>query len=351
MDLKVKEIQFGAKRFVIAADRAQHIHFIRETSDRLIRQYGATTARSISAELSHRRGLVVSPMEVESIASIDDGVHFSIADNTWLYSAKQIGEPFSRRVARILSIGKRLSPQELRQALRRSYREGANTPPTAVLTEVITHDPSIAYTDGQFSLVHDASIESFGDTSDEVTIVRLLLAKNGIAERRALQKEAERQGVSPPSFWRCLSYSTLIARYASGVYGLVGTRLPPGLVDEIQSAASVVAGGLIDRGWTSSGDIWLAYRLSDSSLDTGIVGIPAAMRDLLTGDFHLQLDGRGLVGQMHVQGSQAWGLRPALLAAGAEPGDCIIIRLNRKTREATVSVGDESLVDEFAYNS
>jgi hypothetical protein len=347
--LNARCIEVGNESLVVDSAKADQIRLIRAMAMRLIHRYGAATAQRVAAELNRRRGGSVSAEDVACVASIENAIRPCSADEAWLRSAGELGNIFRRRVARILAVGKRLSAQELRQALRRDYREGAYTPPTAVLTELIGSDASIiSSSDGQFSLRADASVEAFGGSPDELAIVKLLMTKNGVAERRLLQKEAEQLGVSGPSYWRCLSYSTLITRFGSGVYGLVGARPPPGLIDEIQASRTVVPGGVIDRGWMANGELWLAYRLSDSSLETGIIGFPAALRDLLMADYNLQLDGMGQFGQLTFQGSQAWGLRPALLAAGAEAGDCIAIRLNRKTREAVIRVGDESLVDEFA---
>jgi hypothetical protein len=119
------------------------------------------------------------------------------------------------------------------------------------------------------------------------------------------------------------------------------------MVEEVQSSRSFVSGGVLDRGWTASKSIWIAYRLSDSSLETGIVGVPSALRDLIEGDYELSMLVGDSIGVLRVRQSQAWGLGPGLINAGAEAGDCLVLQIDPRARAAQLFVGDDSLIDEF----
>jgi hypothetical protein len=342
------EIVLGEARVAIASESADLAVAARCIAVQLIARYGATTAPRILAELEREGGSGLTVSAIDRMLALDNTICRCSSDTKWLHMFAPHDESFARRVRRVLAVSNRISIQELRQALRRDYREGPHTPPPHVLAEALSCVSGILVEGGHVWLLDTSPSVPIGGTSDEFAIVALLRQKGGVCERRILQQEALKQGISFSSFWRSLSYSTLISRFGEGVYGLVGTRLPPGLVAEIQSNRSIISGGLLDRGWTSNGEIWIAYRLSDSSLETGIVGIPAATRELINGDYQLQLAEQEQYGTLRIRDSQAWGLRPALEAAGAEAGDCMVVTFNRNNKRAILKVGDESLVDEFA---
>jgi len=105
---------------------------------------------------------------------------------------------------------------------------------------------------------------------------------------------------------------------------------------------------LADYGWTPEGQIWLAYRLSEATILTGVVSVPAAMRDFVAGEFALKSqDGEGM-GILVAKESTAWGLGPFFSRRGGEAGDYLLISLDLKMREANLCLGTADLVEDYA---
>lgn len=176
-------------------------------------------------------------------------------------------------------------------------------------------------------------------------LILLLIEHGPVIGRKRLQEIAVNSGIGLPSLWRVLSFCPTIARYATGVYGLVGANVSPDLIRSIQESEPRIEGGRQDHGWTPDGKVWLAYRLSDGAADTGVISMPSALSEILNGDYSLKADGLSHVGKLTVKGSSAWGLNPLFRRLSAEATDTILLTLCPKTRVAILRVGDESLLD------
>jgi len=87
--------------------------------------------------------------------------------------------------------------------------------------------------------------------------------------------------------------------------------------------------------------------LSEAMIRSGVVGVPAAMRRFLAGEFSLKVEEGLSVGTLVVKESSAWGLGPFFRRRGGEEGDYLVILLDLSVREATIHIGDETLLDDF----
>jgi hypothetical protein len=148
-----------------------------------------------------------------------------------------------------------------------------------------------------------------------------------------------KRGITMASFWRQISCSPAIQRYGPGLYGLIGSDIEPGTVDVAREGAERVNGRLLDHGWTDDGRVWLKYVLSAHAIGTGIMRIPAARSAYLEGRFRLRASDGTMVGTLQVDGGAAFGLVDALRYASAEPGDVLIITIDRAQHDAEVRLG------------
>ena len=180
-------------------------------------------------------------------------------------------------------------------------------------------------------------------SNDELTIVGILKKEAGICERRKLQQAAMDNSISEPKFWRFANYSPLVTRICQGVYGLVGAKPPPGAVAEIQADRSVVSGGVVDRGWTSDGQIWIAIKMSSSGFETGVVGIPSAVRQRLLNEYTVD----GLDATIRIGDTNAWGFRTAIDELGAEPGDIMTLIFDQSKETVNLNIDDGSIIDKL----
>jgi hypothetical protein len=162
-----------------------------------------------------------------------------------------------------------------------------------------------------------------------------------------LQTLALESGMSRPSFWRCLQFCPTVSRYGPCVYGLTGARVQPGEVEAMVGVRRPTK-VLQDHGWTADGDIWIGYRISQGAIESGVIGVPAAKRDLVEGRFTLKdAQTAEKAGTLVAKGSSAWGLGPYLRRNGVERGDVLLIVFQLKDLVASVAVGDEGLIEEY----
>lgn len=96
------------------------------------------------------------------------------------------------------------------------------------------------------------------------------------------------------------------------------------------------------RGRIPFGDrkIWVAFQVSDAMVNSGMFGVPAAMRQFLEGDFRLIAADDDPVGMLAIRENGAWGLSPFFRRRGVESGDYLALEFDLITRSATAEVGE-----------
>ena len=154
-------------------------------------------------------------------------------------------------------------------------------------------------------------------------------------------------GMNRNSFYIYLTYSPILEKYGRGVYGLRGARVPPGLVERL--APPRRRGRVLkDYGWTANGNVWVGYKLSEAAVTTGLISIPAAMSQHVLPRYDL-FDAEGAeVGQVRPNGESAWRLSSYFSRRGGDPGDFLVLELDRDAGRAVVHVGDRELLETFA---
>jgi len=98
-------------------------------------------------------------------------------------------------------------------------------------------------------------------------------------------------------------------RYAPGVYGLRGAEIPPGLADTVMPRSPRLR-ALQDHGRLSDDTVWVAYRLTASTIRSGVVNIPAGLKELLAGTFTLKAEDEADIGIFSIRHHTGWGLQP-----------------------------------------
>jgi len=154
------------------------------------------------------------------------------------------------------------------------------------------------------------------------------------------------QGVNRNSFWVYLNYSPVLERVAPSVYALRGVEVDPAKVAHLAERIKPTEPPLQDDGWTKDGAVWLGYRVNRNLLASGVVTVPARIRNMI-GERVLELftvEGAP-VGKFVISGkSHAWGLTPFIGRRGVEVGDYLIIALDTDLGVAVVQAGSKDLL-------
>lgn len=354
-DLLQRAIDFecigsGRKEFVVAKADLDQVKQIRWIARKIASKFGAATVGDLLSRChiddADQKAVDFARNAISSIK----GFCWLDEPEGWFRIESQGPDLLRRRIRKVLAICQEIAVGELRTAIRRDHRLQGRVPPKRIMLRLCQQFSEMTVDGERISANLQESPRSLMK-GDEAILVGLLQTNGPVCRREDLYELAESAGVSHPSFWRCISFCPTISRYAPGVYGLTGASVAPGVIESLippRRATRVIQ----DHGWTPQGAIWITYRVSESSVESGVVGIPAAKRDSIQGQFSLSRSHGGpSIGTITVKGSAAWGLGPFLRRRGAEAGDCLLIVFNLLDRTAAISVGDDALLDQFIINA
>lgn len=151
-------------------------------------------------------------------------------------------------------------------------------------------------------------------------------------------------GLNRSTFYVYLGYSPIIERYAPQVYGLRGADIPPGLAESLVPETKRRR-NVQDHGWTKGGEVWIAYRLTENMIHSGVIGVPAAVKQFVEGEFALSSEEGAHVGTLVAKNTAAWGIGPFFKRRGGEAGDTLLLVVSPVSRSATAYMGNDELLD------
>jgi hypothetical protein len=342
--VELEDVMAGHQHWVVGQHLSQMLPSMLAAAHRLCLRDGATTAQRVLERSPRATGTKLDVVAIEAVLT-GSSQFVRIGDGPAWFISENPSSGLKRRVEPILAEIGPLSCDTLRAALRRDYRLGPLVPPVAILRHSLERIPGLTFNDDVLSVTEASDFNR--PRRDDISIVQILRERGGVCARRELQQQASRVGVSEANFWRIANYSPYVKRLARGVYALLGANPAPDRVREAMDHPTS-KGGRIDFGWTSAGSLWIAYRLSSASSETGVIGLPASTRALLQGDFEIRSASDGpIIGTARTSGTTLWGLGGVLRSLGAEPGECLVLNFSLPTRKVDVVVGDESLIDRF----
>jgi hypothetical protein len=182
-------------------------------------------------------------------------------------------------------------------------------------------------------------------------MVQVLKEHGPVMQRARFEELCAGLGMNRSTFWVYLDYSPVIERFAPGVYGLRGAEVDPGTLESLIPRRQAPASVRLDHGWTEDRRVWVSYRLSDALLLTGVFSIPGGMKSLLAGTYALKTTDGEHIGTVVVKDGTGWGIGPFFRRRGGELGDTLVIIFDLAGRDAQVSIGDVSLLDQYLVNA
>jgi len=334
----------GDARIVATRADAEAIEELRSRMRRAVHLDGAFMLSRLVDSISRAEGQRPWDQVAEVLLDSDTTLRVLTGEPRWVSAANVSDTAFVQRIGEVLRVSGPILVGDLRRALRREYRRGGLVPTTTVLSEVVTLTERLGF-DESGRVVWNPAIPLPPLRGDSAIVVKVLEDLGGIAERRVWQRKCREAGVSDSSFGRQSSYSPLVRKLDRGIFGVVGRQPKPGEVEAIQAASEWVAGGLLDRGWTTAGEYWISQVLSTSTFETGVLTIPAAARSILRDSYQLIDEDLDSACNLVVGAHSMWGCRKLLVLLGAEPGDTIVMRFNNVDATARMDLGDQAISD------
>jgi hypothetical protein len=345
-DFEFRPQDFGRVQLLVRADSKLSIASIVQTARNASQRHGATCIQDIVAEVGDRHAPIGENI-VNEILKTQEDILWLGSERTWLSLMSPIDtrNPFLRRLSQVLSVAPRVHIVELRNAMRRDYRYGARVPPKRILWELCKHIP-ICRVEQNYITANRASQLPSGLSGDLSIIVGFLRSNGPLCTFKQLDEFASGAGISRPSLMRHLSHSVPIRRYAREIYGLVGSDVTPGSI-EVLTRPKKKQRVLLDHGWTKDRKVWVSYRLSNSTIASGVVALPAAKLEFIRQEYRLRDALGGMVGVLRVSHSSVFGLRPLFSRRGAEPGDYLVLQIPLSDTDASATFCDEAQLEDF----
>ena len=169
----------------------------------------------------------------------------------------------------------------------------------------------------------------------------------GILDRASILERASGLGVNANSVSVTLTYSPVIEHLGTDLWTVRGTLVDPVVIEAARRANSMrpKEHRVIDYGWTSEGELWIAARIP-ASFESYVFNVPSAVSRLVIGRDFVAVDADGNdCGRIRVYDYGAvTGFVPFLRRAGADEDDMLFLRFNLSAARTTLSlVGDDEL--------
>lgn len=339
-------VTVGDTRLAVPPGTSQIPRAVIQVAKRAVLSYGATTINEIALESSEQCGSKVDPaIVVETLRTLSD---FKWLDQKhgWfqLESLPQYGLP--NMIEKILSVTGQIDIAKLRAAIARYRRTGRRTPPCRVLLEFCRQMPDVRV-EGSLIIADPPRDWEKVLGGVEAGMVRVLREHGPVMERGEFEEFCIRNGMNRFSFNAIIMCSPVITQFGRSVYGLLGAKVDRRMIQSLAArrTGAIATKVLRSYGQTDDGRIYLAYQLSKAAISGGVITVPAAMKDQVEGKFAIRTADGHDSGTLVSKNGCAWGLGPVLRGHNAQPGEYLVILFSTLDREATISIGDESIVN------
>jgi hypothetical protein len=165
-----------------------------------------------------------------------------------------------------------------------------------------------------------------------------------VLDSLAVSEKGMALGLNENSLGIYKSYSPLLWRPASGLYALVGSDIPAGLIERLEQRRGRPRKSALEFGWTSGHTMLLARHVTDGVWLSGILSLPAAVQKVIQGDFRLYGLGTHELGTVSIKKANAFGFKSFLRMFGGEVGDIIVTTFDPRAKRCAAWLGGAELL-------
>ena len=336
----------GHSGLVLPESSQQMSTAVRRVARRSVEQWGAATCFDVAAKVSKMGAEGIEAAIVLDLLTLLVDFEWLDEETGWFWLRSVPRNRLLNQLEKIMAVAPRIHVSELRGGLVRHHRLKGFAPPRRVLLELCRRVDGY-HTEGDY-VVADRPLDWREVLPDnEAMMTEVLLAHGPLLGLGEFEAYCEAAGMNRSSMSFYLGYSPIIHRYAPGVYGLRGAEIPPGLAESVMPRSPRMR-ALQDHGRISHDAVWVAYRLTASTIRSGVVNIPAGLKELLAGTFALKAEDGAEIGTFSIRHHTGWGLQPYFRRRGGEHGDILLAIFELASRSVTVHLGDEELLHEVA---
>jgi hypothetical protein len=339
----LKEVD--GRMYILSDENEMTVNLIHKKSRKAIEHWGASTVEEIIFQLIEENQNISNEF-VERVLTSKDDFCWLDKESGWFWLTSVPRNRLYNQMRKVLSVAEKIDISELRSGISRHHRTRSLSPPKRVLLEFCKQtnlgkiEDSLITSDNNLNWEEELS-------NTEQFLVLILKENSNVMRRVDLEKVCMELGMSNSAFQVSLSYSPVIVKFGVGVYGLRGINIPIGLIESITNSTPRRHGRVLkDFGWKNN-NVWIAYQLSESAIKSGVIGVPASVKDYIKGEFRLRTEENQTVGRIVIKETSAWGFTPFFRRRGGEIGDYMLLLFDTIGKEIIISIGDEDLIEEF----
>lgn len=343
-------IKIGRKRLVISSNELnitkKSIKLILHISKKLISRYGITNVAEIIEQVFRETGQALTEKYVISILAVFKNFSWLDESKGWFWLASTRRNRTLNIIRKILSVCESINLSELRAGIGKSYRMEGLVPTSRVLLELCKQIPWCRVEGNMITANPPIKAEDVLK-SNELTMYQILKEQGPLMATVEYEATCFDFGITRSSFYQHLSYSPILNRYISGVYGLRGADIPPGLAESIATTKKKVF-SKTDYGRTKGGDIWVIRQLSLSTIHDGRFSIPTALSQYLPESVILKSVDGTIWGNIQIDKNyHSVNIHGLLKRSGYEAGDYLALTFYLSKKEAIAYMGGEEIWDDL----
>ncbi len=310
----------------------------------LVSHWGATMVDELVATLKERNGTDVDITAASGLIEALPDFEWLDDKRLWFWIKGLSRNRLLNQIEKIMSVAGSIPIGELRAGVGRPHRMQGFRPPREVLARLCVSS-GLYRRDGDL-IIEGPGLSAWNQvlSPNERVVAEILFEFGPVMRRDDLERIAcDERGLNRSSFYMYLSYLPFLARFAPGVFGLRGAPIGAAEVAAL-IPQRVRTQRLRDHGWTAERKLWMAFELSGSSAQSGVLSTPAELREVAKGEFSLSTEDARPLGTLVIRGPSMWGLSPFFRRSGMEEGDYVLITIDLVTREATITAGTDELL-------
>lgn len=319
---------------------------ILQISNKLVSRYGITNVTEINERVFQKTGQNLTDKFVVFILSVFKNFSWLDESKGWFWLTSTSRNRILNIIRKILSVCESITLHELRAGIGKSHRMEGLVPTTRVLLEMCKQIPWCKVEDNIITANPPIKAEKVLG-NHELRMYQILKEQGPLMATFDFETTCSDFGIARNSFYQYLSYSPILNRYVSGVYGLRGAHIPPGLAESI-APIKKKSFSKIDYGWTKEGNIWIIRQLAPSIIHDGRFSIPTALSQYLPESFMLKSEDGTIWGNLQIDKNyHSVNIHAFLKRSGYEAGDYLAMIFYLSKKEATAYMGGEEIWDDF----
>jgi hypothetical protein len=206
-----------------ASDTVAVIARVVDTARALVRRSGAARIGDVTGRVAAELAVWVDDALVTAVVSEPDDFIWLERRSGWFYLPSVAKNAVVSRVAKVLSITGAVRLADLHAGIRRDERMKEFVMPEYILAELCERMSGVHVAGDVVSAAQRLRPEDVLEAT-ELTLLRLLVASGGEADRHELERACLETGMKASSFNSRIAYSPIITELGHGRYGLRGLR-------------------------------------------------------------------------------------------------------------------------------